>query len=747
MIKIIKHTIYFRLIAAAICVIVFLSALLPFTGRANADSAYIKISSYVNGTTINTSYINLTVDYYDPGVFSETTTWDIEITLKRIASLPEGPDDYISDRGITFGDYVNSRSGNYSAGNVGPEFSGETYYLRPGQYEITAVLSAWTIGGYSKIATDRITIWYRPSASGAAPPTSTGTTTSGGGGSSGGAVAGIVLGVGAVVGGAVWLLRKLSGGKSAPVKTAPRPQTTYHEAETVEQAAARLAAVKRNGELLDRYHRLRQVVYNDDRLLDFVDNARNSIIGKNSQINEANLNRLENTLKYWIQRDTLGVKMPEYGGTDVMVDLLKAPVTGWTGIFVRAGAAFVTAGYSEMVFNPLSAMVTMRDSINQDKSTLQAVTDGYKQSVTHLAIGEAGRLVKYAKPYYDAWQKSRAIKSFNEANPDIAHELSTIEQLAKQGQTTRDGFMKSSEVVKVGETAAAELDHAEKLALELANNPVARKALAERSDLVSARVKEVMGVAKQKVYENARNEAAEEVMKQMAKDGINTAENPFFIKQTGTHAQPGNPGWNSLKSDFDHTVEFGSKKYNDLYENTFNNSLKAQGTTSQAMDANVYQGTTGPGAYEGGALKFVDHYNQTTGSDIMVRNVKGVTTITRETPQTSTSLLSTMNKADVQSATANYQKFFVKDMAKGGSLDNQIMNGSKTVSRNAGQYSTKYVDNFQNTGKVNYQPPDAAKVADLIKKRGFTVDDAMKKVGYNGSKEQLLNDYKQIMGM
>jgi hypothetical protein len=37
-------------------------------------------------------------------------------------------------------------------------------------------------------------------------------------------------------------------------------------------------------------------------------------------------------------------------------------------------------------------------------------------------------------------------------------------------------------------------------------------------------------------------------------------------------------------------------------------------------------------------------------------------------------------------------------------------------------------------------------VADLIKKRGFSVDDAMQKVGYNGSKEQLLNDYKNIMG-
>ena len=121
-------------------------------------------------------------------------------------------------------------------------------------------------------------------------------------------------------------------------------------------------------------------------------------------------------------------------------------------------------------------------------------------------------------------------------------------------------------------------------------------------------------------------------------------------------------------------------------------------------------------------------------------------TISRETPQTSTSLLSKMNASDVKSAEANYQSFFAKDVAKGGSLENQIVNGSKTVSRNAGQYSAKYVENFQKTGGVKYQPPDAAKVADLIKKRGFSVDDAMKKVGYNGSKEQLLADYKNIMG-
>ena len=129
-----------------------------------------------------------------------------------------------------------------------------------------------------------------------------------------------------------------------------------------------------------------------------------------------------------------------------------------------------------------------------------------------------------------------------------------------------------------------------------------------------------MGLAKQKVYQQARDNAISDVMKQMAKEGVPTGENPFFIKQTGTHAQPGNPGWNSLKSDFDHTVDFGSSKYNQLYEQRFNSHLEGQGTSATAIDANVYgTGTSSRGAYSGGAMKFVEHYNSTSGSDIMVR--------------------------------------------------------------------------------------------------------------------------------
>jgi hypothetical protein len=407
--------------------------------------------------------------------------------------------------------------------------------------------------------------------------------------------------------------------------------------------------------------------------------------------------------------------MPEYTGTDVMIDFLKAPVTGWTGILVRGAAGIMSGGYSEMVFNPLSTMLAVRDSINQDNSGWRVAWDGVWNSGSSLAMGESGRLVKYAKPYYDAWQKSRAISRLAESSPDIAHDISNIEQLAKQGYTSRDAFMKSTEVVKVGETAAAELSHAEKLAIELNNNPAARKWLAENSDLMSKETKEVFGVAKQKVYESARNAAIKDVMDQMAKEGVAPQE-PVFLQQTGTHARPGNPAWNPLKSDFDHTVDFGSAERNALYEARFNAHLEAQGTDALAMDANVSgPWTSARGSYSGGAMKFVENYNQGSGSQVMVRVKDGVTTISREEPQQIDSLLSTMSKEDVASARGNYQQFFQKSLDKGGSLDNMIKNTSKEVSRTG---KLDVVQNFQETGKMsNFQPHPAARVASLIKEK------------------------------
>jgi hypothetical protein len=212
--------------------------------------------------------------------------------------------------------------------------------------------------------------------------------------------------------------------------------------------------------------------------------------------------------------------------------------------------------------------------------------------------------------------------------------------------------------------------------------------------------------------------------------GINTSDMAFILKQTGTHAQPGNPGWNSMKSDFDHTFNFSDAKYNNLYEQQLNTHLEAQGTSAKALDVNVYgEGTSSQGAYKGGAMKFVEHYNETTGSDIMVRNVNGATHITYETPQTSTSLLGKMNQGDVASAHTNYQNFFQKDISKAGDLNSQVVNGAKTISRDAGKNGIQSVNNYLQTGKVNYQPPPAAQVADRIKNLGETPQHAMKKVG------------------
>jgi hypothetical protein len=494
-----------------------------------------------------------------------------------------------------------------------------------------------------------------------------------------------------------------------------------------------------------RLTQLKKAVAGDSRLSDFADDAGNIIV-KDGIVDARGLNRLEGDLKYWIIQDKMMPQTPDYTYDDALWDTVDQ---GSKNIVVRIGAAYLTGGYSEMALNPISAISTMRQSIMEGKSTYQAVKDGYVQSGFELALGESGRLLKYASPYVKSAKESYNLVKLSKVNSQLSSEISTINQLAKQceSQITRNAFMKSTEVARAGQTQAYTLNNLEKQAMQLNNNPEFRKLMAENSNLVPSNVKEVIGVAKQKVYQQARNSAIDDVMNQMAKDGINTSEKTFFIRQTGTHAQPSNPGWNAVKSDFDHTVEFGSSKYNQLYEQKFNTHLKAQGTSSAAIDANVYQGTTGPGAYEGGALKFVQHYNETSGSDIMIRNVKGVTTITRETPQASTSMLSRMNAGDVKSAHTNYQKFFQKDISKGTTLDSQIVNGSKTVSRDAGQYSTKYVENFQKTGTVGYEPPPAAKVADLIKKRGFSIDDAMKEVGYKGSKEQLLKEYMEIMGM
>jgi hypothetical protein len=65
----------------------------------------------------------------------------------------------------------------------------------------------------------------------------------------------------------------------------------------------------------------------------------------------------------------------------------------------------------------------------------------------------------------------------------------------------------------------------------------------------------------------------------------------------------------------------------------------------------------------------------------------------------------------------------------------------------AGPHGTESVGNYLNTGKMNYQPPPAAQVAERIKNFGETPQVAMQKVGYKGDLQQLFNDFKNIMGV
>lgn len=516
----------------------------------------------------------------------------------------------------------------------------------------------------------------------------------------------------------------------------------YARREDIIKADNAVGNAKLNQQRFQRLQELKNIITGDSHLSDWAGDASNAIV-KNGIVDPDKLQRFENTLKRWISRDKINQPGPDYSYSDAYYNTLSQASNN---IFIRAGMAYLTGGYSEMALNPLSAVSSIQQSIAQGDSVRKAVAKGFAQSALDLGVGEAGRLFKPLAP--SATPGSSAVK-LTHLDPKTKSELKSLTKLAGQeAQTTRNAFMKSTEVAKVGKNAAYELTAAEKEALRLNNDAGFRKTLLEKSQHIPNNVKELIGTAKQKAYQNARNQAIEDVMNQMAKEGVSTADKTFIIKQTGTHAQPGNPGWNPLKSDFDHTVDFGKPRYNQMYEQRLNAHLKAQGTSTEALDVNVYgNGTSSRGAYTGGAKKFVEHYNETTGSDIMVRNVKGEINITYEKPQTSTSLLGKMNKQDVASASKNYKEFFKKDILKGKSLESQIVNGSKTVSREAGQHGVRSINQFLETGKVNYEPPLAAKVADRIKNFNEPVKIAMEKVGYTGNENQLFNEFKMIMGV
>lgn len=758
-----------RLALAAVCVLALLSPVFLFAGGAFADTPVdncdIIITNPQQGSIVNSSSVQITVEYLwdtnltDPP--SATNVWEVHVICRLYQSFDSTNEGDFPE--LEFKTNVLSTTGSAA-------FSVDLSDYPPGNYGVSAFLMGpgYAMNGLTAWANDESSFQYGDQ--GSRPPPSSDNfipvpPDNNQPDDSSGSPLPIIGIVAAVAGAAGLLIRNITKKsqnppvkKSPPVKKPapskptgpppgkPRPQSN----KAIAEAEEKLKKAKKNKERFDKFTKIRNAVSGDDKLSEFVEKVRDDIIGKDGQVNADKLNRLEFLMKNWIARDKLATQMPDYTSSDAFHDTVRQ---GSKNIFVRLGAGYLSLGYSEMALNPISALSTMREGIMEGKSTLRAVTEGYATASFELALGESGRLLKYAQPLLNDAKDSYKIYKLSQLNKDLSTEISTINQLAGQADDaarySRDAYMKSTEVIKAGKTAASGMDDAERFALELNNNAEFRKLMAEHPELVPSKVQDVMGIAKQKSFQSAENQAINDVVEQMGKDGLPAGENPLFINHTGTHAQPGNPGWNSLKSDFDHTVNFGSSKYNKLYEQKFNTHLEAQGTSATAIDANVYgAGTSSRGAYTGGAKKFVEHYNQTSGTDIMIRSDKGGLTISRETPQTSTSLLSRMKPEDIKSTTENYQNFFKKDMVKGGSLENQIANGSKTVSREAGQYSNQYADNFLKTGKVsNYKPPDAAKVADLIKKQGYSVDKATQKVGYKGGKEQLLADYKKIMGV
>jgi hypothetical protein len=249
-------------------------------------------------------------------------------------------------------------------------------------------------------------------------------------------------------------------------------------------------------------------------------------------------------------------------------------------------------------------------------------------------------------------------------------------------------------------------------------------------------------------------------MEKMKADGVNLKGKTFRMQQTGTHAQGENPGFKP-GSDYDHTSKFESvdPKYNKYYENQLNQELKVQNVDPAKFKANVYgEGTSNPGAYEGGSLKQLEHYNQVAGSEKMIRiDNKGQTSISRETPQYADSLNTKWKAGDHASAQQNYQKFAGDSLNELGGVDKILKNPadidkaigkiSKEVSRFNGNYSASSAEHYLKTGSYNYETPPAARVADYIKKNGLSINDAKGRAGFTGSNEQLLKDFVKLLGL
>jgi hypothetical protein len=744
----------------------------------------ITITYPKRGTIITSSSVQISVSYlweaysWDPP--SPTNKWGVRITCRLYQSFDRSKNESDYRQFEYVGD-VTSTSGSAS-------LTVNLANYPSGMYEVSAdllgpVYGSSKIGPWTSDVTDFQYGYQTKTTSGSSgntavvPPVNPQPNSSSGGGA--GLIVGVAAGIGAI-GGGIFLIKKLTGGGKTPPqktivntgggnkttpptrpntdKTTPpagprRPQTN----KAISDAADALSKAKKNAALFEKWTNLRNSVASDPELSDFVNKARNSIIGSNGEVNEKNLNHLQSLLKNWINRDKLH-QSADYDNTDAMKDTLNQ----WQGFsnnfWVRAGFAVASGGLSELVFIPVSSVSTMGQGILSGRSTGDSVAIGLLQATQQMAMMKYGeimgnQLTSAAQPYIGKFfgkaagageaAASDAAGSVSKIPSDLSNELSSLSDLAKQngGQMSRADFMKSAGNATLGKNASFELTEAEQKAMKLLNDPAYQKALAQNSNAIPDDVKDVFWTAKQKTYLTAQNNAIGDTLNHMQANGVDVNSKTFLLNQTGSHARPNNPAWN-LGSDVDHTADFGSPEFNQHYADSFDNHLQNLGTSSKAMNANVYGDGLNPGdAYTGpGGTKFVNNYNQNVGRQTMVRSQDGQVSITQETPQTTDSLLN-MNKNDVASAQSNFKQAYNEGMQKGGDTNSLIQKGAKSVSRMG---KTDVANTFNDTGKVINNPPPAVKASTLIKDHGLSVPDAMKQTGYT-NQQQLLNDMNKYM--
>jgi len=543
--------------------------------------------------------------------------------------------------------------------------------------------------------------------------------------------------------------------------------------------------------------KLTSLTSSDPTLTDFVTRATgsDSLFGPDGHINTDKVSKLETTVKTFIKRDQMINQTTEYTVADAAADSARDIQEVAECAPIRIGMALTTLGLSEGVFIPVSAAATsiqlIDAGVEYEKAARAGLEQGFREARFVAAVGmafEGAPIIlkylgkKYGISLFDSGAKAGAgLSAEGESigkikDPALASDLKRFDDLARDssGFHNRTEFMNKSSVYKAGETPPHVLDPLEREAVNLQQKY--GKGLAKVESDLPPRFKDALDTGKQKTYENARNDALTKTIEKMKADGINVEGKSFKLTQTGTHAQPGNRGFNSLKpSDYDATGGF-PPEYNTFYETRLGEGLKKYGygaddaaikAGAPDFGANVYgHGTSNTGSYSGGALKQVEHMNQATGSEVIAKVNNGKVAISTETPQVIDSLNTKWAAGDFNTAAHNYRQFASDKIMKGGGVENilkdptrlkaGIKDLSKEVSRMHGQYSASSaeqfrLDNLSRAGgqyKFNpYEPPPAARAADYMKRYDMPIDQAKLKAGFTGSDQELFETFMKLLGI